>query len=183
MAELLYFQSCKNLEKAASLKSKATKIFKGKNANYIRDEEALLNYYQLCCLGVLGLYASLEAMVHELHSRRRDKKVTIDGKQIDLNKLSEVGFDRKLTSIASQLSGKKSIWGTELMRKAKKIKDLRTNIQHWDQAVDENYYIKLPDNHPLKRLLEMDPVELAENARKILDHYSLKSKTEKVHSR
>ena len=79
------------------------------------------------------------------------QKVVIEGREVNLTKLSNEGFERKLTTIASQLSGKDNIKGTELMSKAREIAKLRINIQHWDQRVDENYFLELPNNHPLKK--------------------------------
>lgn len=174
MSELIFFQARKDLEKASSIKKRALRYITTNGHLTILDEELLFVYFQLSCLGILGLYSSMEAMVHELHARRRNTKVIVDGKELDLSKLSSsVGFERKLTSIASQLSGKDNIHGSELMSKAQEIARLRTNLQHWDQSVDEKYFVELPNDHPLKKLLEIDPSILALNARAILDHYSL----------
>lgn len=175
MAELIYFQSDKDLLKATKIKTKATRIEFINDNHHIVDEQSFYTYMQLCSLGILGLYSSLESMVYELYIRKnKEKKVIIDGAELSFNEFTNLGFDRKLTSVAAQLSGKSNIHGTDLHKYAKEIKSLRTNIQHWDVERREDYFINLPENHPLKVFVGIEPSEISSNARSILDHYSLK---------
>lgn len=173
MAELLYYQSKKELEKAHHLKSRSLQVVSGNGYLFFADEASFFVYLQVFLLGILGLYASLEAMVYELYIRRPQTVVTINGETISLDKLSDYGFERKISSIASQLSGKASIFGTPLMEKAKEIANLRTNIQHWNIPYDEQFFMDIPDEHPYKKLIHIDPLEHIVWTREILDYYKL----------
>jgi EAL domain-containing protein (putative c-di-GMP-specific phosphodiesterase class I) len=64
------------------------------------------------------------------------------------------------------------------MEKVDEVNKLRTSIQHWDVERREDYFVNLPDNHPLKVFVNVSPSQLAENIRQVLDHYSLKENTE-----
>ena len=180
MAELIYFQSSKLLERASKIKRRALRVevhagMVGKCLG-LKDEELFYTYVQCCCLGILGLYSSIESMVYELYIRKnKEAAIEFKGKKITFKEFTRLGFDTKITLIASQLSGKEDIKDTELFNKARNIKRLRTLIQHCDIDYREDYFIKLPDNHPLKEFIEIDPSELSNDARMILDHYSLKS--------
>ena len=179
MAELIYFQSSRDLEKAQSIKGRALATSNINGSYHLVDEEAFYVYIQLISLGVLGLYSALESMVYELYIRKnKEKKVEIDGKELTFSEFTNKGFDTKVTKLASQLSGKASIYGTELMDKVSEIKKLRTAIQHWDVERREDYFVNLPDNHPLKIFVNVNPAELSSNIRQVLDHYSLKEKPE-----
>ena len=178
MAELVYFQSSKLLEKATKIKKRALLVgFAGRMREYpsIKDEELFYTYIQCCSLGILGLYSSIESMVYELYIRRnKSHPIKSRGKKVFFKEFTSLGFDTKITSIASQLSGKKDINGTELFNKAQEIKRLRTLIQHCNIDYQEGYFINLPDNHPLKEFIKIHPSELSEDTRAVLDHYSLK---------
>lgn len=175
MAELIFFQSCRDLEKAQSIKSRALATSSINGSYHLVDEEAFYVYIQLTSLGVLGLYSALESMVYELYIRKnKERKVEIDGKELTFSEFTNKGFDTKVTKLASQLSGKASIYGTDLMDKVSEIKKLRTAVQHWDVERREDYFVNLPDNHPLKIFVNVNPAELASNIRQVLDHYSLK---------
>ena len=175
MAELLYYQAERNLAKAEAIKSKSLRLHEVNSIKRLDNEPMFFDYLGLCMLGVLGLYSSLEAMVHELHTRNMDKKVIDNGKQIDLSQLSHMGFEKKISTVAAQLSGKSNIWGTKMMEDAKRLHSVRVNIQHWDQKVDKNYFMKMPSNHPIALLIELSPQMLALETRGILDHYLLLS--------
>jgi hypothetical protein len=175
MAVLMFYQAKKVLEKADSLRGRALKQQTNlRGLTYISDEEALFTYLQLCCSGVLGLYASLEAMVYELYARRPTKEVIIDGKKFDTNQLSTKSFAAKLTTIASQLSGKDNIRGTTLEDKANELYKIRVTIQHWDMPLTEDSFLEIPEKHPIKIFLQFDPLSLVVGCRDILNHYSLK---------
>lgn len=179
MAELIFYQSNKNLEKAQAIKKRALSYTEINGSYHFADEEAFYVYVQLISLSVLGLYSALESMVYELYIRKnKEKKVEIDGKELSFAEFTSKGFDTKITKLASQLSGKSSIYGTELMSKVSEVKKLRTAVQHWDVERREDYFINLPDNHPLKMFVTVNPIELATNVRQVLDHYSLKENTE-----
>lgn len=173
MAELLFYESKKELEKAHHLKSRSLRVTANDNFIFFADETAFFTYLQNFLLGVLGLYASLEAMVYELYIRRPNTEVAIDGEIIPLDRLSDYGFERKVSSIAAQLSGKESIYGTPLMDKAKKIARLRTNIQHWDIPYDKQFFMDIPAEHPYKKMINIDPLEYVAWTREILDYYKL----------
>lgn len=176
MAELIYYQSNIALGKASRI---TTKVFKLNfvNGNYhIINEQDFFTYIQLCSVGILGLYSSLEAMVYELYIRKyKENIVKIDTKVMTEKQFTNLGLERKLTSVASQLSGKDSIYGTPLFQNVKQLISLRTTIQHWDVERRDDYFINLPENHPLKKFLTIDPVELSTHTREVLDHYSLKT--------
>lgn len=176
MAEIIFAQAHKDLDKAAKLKSKALQYSVANNARRIINEDLFFVYLQLCCSGVLGVYAALEAMVHELHIRRMDKKIIIEGKELDSNKLSNEGFERKVTSIASQLSGKENIFTLPLMKRVKALHKLRISIQHWNQPISHNYFLSLPESHPIKALINTNPLIISSTGREVLDHYSLMEK-------
>lgn len=176
MAELIYYQSDIALSKAARIKAKALKTHIVNNFGRIVNEQGFFTYLQLCCVGILGLYASLEAMVYELYIRKyKENAVKIDGKVMTEKQFLNLGIERKLTSVASQLSNKGNIHGTQLLKNVQRLISLRTTIQHWDVTRRDDYFINLPENHPLKEFLEIDPAELSKQVREILDHYSLKS--------
>jgi hypothetical protein len=176
MAELIYYQSNIALDKAARIKAKALKVNFVNGSYHMVNEQEFFTYMQLCCVGFLGLYSSLEAMVYELYIRKyKDNVVKIDSKAMKEGQFTNLGIERKLSSVASQLSGKSNIYGTELFDKAKQLISLRTTVQHWDVERREDYFLNLPENHPLKRFLTIDPVELSKHTREILDHYTLKS--------
>lgn len=175
MAELMYYQADSNLIKASKVKSKSLKTATTPTG-YTRlvDEEQFYIYIQLVSLGILGLYSALETMVYELYIRKyKDNPVTIDGKELSHTEFTNKGFDTKLTKLASQLSKKENIYGTNLMALVKEIKKLRTIIQHWDIERREDYFINLPDSHPIKKFINVNPTELSQNTRTILDHYKL----------
>lgn len=174
MAELMYLQSDKQLTKAASVKSSALRTEEINGNKYIADEEQFMIYMQLMCLGILGLYAALEAMVFELYIRKyKERPVIIDGNELTFTEFTNKGFERKLTSIAADLSGKSNIVGTEMHSNLKEIHKLRKIIQHSDVERREDYFLNLPSNHPLKTFPGIDPSSLSQNAREILDHYKL----------
>lgn len=176
MAELIFHQAARDLGKAVSLKDRALAMEFVNDNYHIVDEEAFYIYMQLCCSGVLGLYSALEAMVFELYIRKyKEKEIKVDGKTLAQKEYTDLGFVRKLTTVASQLSGKVNIHNTELLPKAKEIQRLRTIIQHWNIERRDDYFINLPRNHPLKVFVKIDPNELVLNTRSLLDHYSLKS--------
>jgi hypothetical protein len=175
MAELIFFQSKRDLDKAEAIKSRALKTTTTDGSYHLVDEELFYTYIQLLSLGLLGLYSSLESMVYELYIRKnKERKVEIDGKELTFPEFTAKGFVTKVTKLASQLSGKSSIYGTELMEKVNEVNKLRTSIQHWDVERREGYFVNLPDNHPLKVFVNVSPSQLAENIRQVLDHYSLK---------
>lgn len=174
MAEIVFTESEKNLKKASKIKSKAMKTEYINGSFHIVDEQAFYLYMQLCIIGILGLYCSLESMVYELYMRRFTiKPVIVDDKELSFSQFKNLGYKRKITSVASQLSGKDNIFGSELYDYADSIKDLRAKIQHWDLERRENYFTNLPADHPLKLLVKIDPQILSSNVRKVLDHYSL----------
>ncbi len=174
MAELIFSQSKQSLNKAQSIKARALKV-KPINGTYnFVDEELFYTCIQLMSLGILGLYSALESMVYELYIRRGSKqKVQIDGKELTFKAYTSAGIETKLSRIASQLSGKPNIYETELMQRFRKLDALRTSIQHWDIEKRDDYFINLPHNHPLKVFSGIEPSELADTTREILDHYSL----------
>ena len=179
MAELIFFQSKRDLDKAEAIKSRALKTTTTNGSHHLVDEELFYTYVQLLSLGLLGLYSSLESMVYELYIRKnKERKVEIDGKELTFPEFTAKGFVTKVTKLASQFSGKSSIYGTELMEKVNEVNKLRTSIQHWDVERREDYFVNLPDNHPLKVFVNVSPSQLAENIRQVLDHYSLKENTE-----
>ncbi len=179
MAELIFFQSKRDLEKAEAIKSRALKTATTNASYHLVDEELFYTYIQLLSLGLLGLYSSLESMVYELYIRKnKERKVEIDGKELTFPEFTAKGFVTKITKLASQLSGKPSIYNTELMEKVNEVNKLRTSIQHWDVERREDYFVNLPDNHPLKVFVNVSPLQLADNIRQVLDHYSLKDATE-----
>lgn len=176
MAELIYYQSNIALDKASRIKIKALRLNFVNGNYYIVNEQDFFTYMQLCSVGILGLYSSLEAMVYELYIRMyKENVVKIDGKVMTEKQYTNLGIERKLTSVASQLSGKSNIYGTELLKNAKKLISLRTTIQHWDVERRDDYFINLPENHPLKKFLVIDPTELSRQTRELLDHYTLKT--------
>lgn len=176
MAELIYYQADIALDKASRIKAKALRLNFVNGNHYIVNEQDFFTYMQLCCIGILGLYASLEAMVYELYIRKyKDNAVKIDNKEMTEIQFTNLGIERKLTSVASQLSGKSNIHGTGLLDNAKQLISLRTTIQHWDVERRDDYFVNLPNNHPLKRFLIIEPRVLSHQVREILDHYSLKS--------
>lgn len=176
MAELIYFQADRNLSKASSIKKRALKLEYTNGIYRIENEELFYAYVQLCSLGILGLYSALEGMVYELYIRKNNERpVMISGKTLAFDTFTNLGFERKITSIASQLSGKPNIYGTNLLVNAKQIKTLRSIIQHWDVERREDYFINLPENHPLKAYIKIEPSQISQNARSILDHYKLTS--------
>lgn len=176
MAELIFYQAEKNMLKATSIKKRALQTRETNGSHHFVDEELFYTYMQLCSLGLLGLYASLESMVYELYIRKnKENKVMIDNKELSFKEFTNLGFERKITTVASQLSSKENIYGTELLDKAKEIRDLRTLIQHWDVERRDDYFVNLPNNHPLRVFVKIDPSELSANIRNILDHYSLKT--------
>jgi hypothetical protein len=176
MAELIYYQSDIALKKASRIKTKALRIEVINNFGRVVNEQDFFTYMQLCSVGILGLYSSLEAMVYELYIRKyKENVVKIDGKALTEKQFTSLGIERKLTSVASQLSGKSNIYGTVLLKNAKQLISLRTTIQHWDVERRDDYFINLPSNHPLKRYLAIDPAEISIHTREILDHYSLKT--------
>jgi hypothetical protein len=175
MAELIFFQSKRDLAKAEAIKSRALKTAITNGNYHLVDEELFYTYIQLLSLGLLGLYSSLESMVYELYIRKnKERKVEIDGKELTFPEFTAKGFVTKITKLASQLSGKPSIYDTELMEKVNEVNKLRTSIQHWDVERREDYFVNLPDNHPLKVFVNVSPSQLADNIRQVLDHYSLK---------
>jgi hypothetical protein len=175
MAELIFHQSNKLLEKASKVKRRALKTTATNGYTVVDDEEAFYTYIQLCSLGILGLYSALEGMVYELYLRKsKERKIIIDGEEPTYKEFTNFGFERKLTSVASQLSGKRNITGTELHNKALEIKRLRSILQHWNLDRIEDFFTNLPDDHPLKEFVNIEPVNLAKDTRAILDHYSLK---------
>lgn len=175
MAELIFYQSQKQLEKATSIKKRALRVEELNGHHRLVDEEAFYTYMQLLSLGLLGLYAALEGMVYELYIRRyKEKPVILKGVELTHEEFTRKGFEAKLTTISSQLSGCKNIYGTELHEYAKEIHKLRSLIQHWNLERRDDYFINLPENHPLKVFPNTDPMRICGNARKILDHYSLK---------
>lgn len=176
MAEMIFFQANKDLDKAASIKERAQKIALHPNGSYhLVYEDVFYRYLQLCSLGILGLHASIEGMVYELYIRKgKEHEVKIDGKTLSFTEFTNLGFERKITSVAAQLSNKSNIYGTDLLAKAREIKRLRGIVQHWDVERREDYFINLPDNHPLKESTRFDPSKLARDCRLILDHYSLR---------
>lgn len=179
MAELIFFQSKRDLDKAEAIKSRALKTATTNGCYHLVDEELFYTYIQLLSLGLLGLYSSLESMVYELYIRKnKERKVEIDGKELTFPEFTAKGFVTKITKLASQLSGKPSIYNTELMEKVNEVNKLRTSIQHWDVERREDYFVNLPDNHPLKVFVNVSPSQLADNVRQVLDHYSLKGTTE-----
>lgn len=179
MAELIFFQSKRDLDKAQSIKNKALKTTITNDRCHLVDEEMFYTYMQLTSLGILGLYSSLESMVYELYIRKnKDQKVEIDGKELTFAEFTNKGFVTKITRIASQLSGNPSIYGTGLMYGIDEVNRLRTSIQHWDVERREDYFVNLPQNHPLKVFVEIKPSELAGNVRLVLDHYKLKERAE-----
>lgn len=111
--------------------------------------------------------------MYELYIRRPHVEVTIDGERVSLDRLSEYGFERKISSIAAQLSNKTSIYETPLMEKAKEIAKLRTNIQHWNIPYNEQFFMDIPAEHPYKKLVNIDPQEYVVWTREILDYYKL----------
>ena len=82
-----------------------------------------------------------------------------------------------MTEIAAGLSNKSNIRTTELFVRLQEIKRLRTIIQHCKITYKDDYFIDLPDNHPLKEFIRTSPSGLSQDTRAILDHYSLKSGT------
>lgn len=113
-------------------------------------------------------------MVFELYIRKyKENPVVIDGKELTYTEFTNKGFITKMTRIASQLSGRSNIYDTKLMDYVNEIRELRSVIQHWDIERREDYFLNLPDNHPVKRFIELDPINLSRKARSILDHYSL----------
>ncbi len=177
MAELIFFQSKRDLDKAQSIKNRALKIGFTNGNHHLLDEELFYTYMQLTSLGILGLYSSVESMVYELYIRKNnEKKVEIDGKELTFKEFTHKGIDAKLTRIASHLSEKPNLYGTELMEKFKEFNKLRTSIQHWDVERREDYFVNLPNNHPLKEFVDIEPSSLVDTVREILDHYSLKEK-------
>lgn len=104
----------------------------------------------------------------------RERRPTILQARRSDNEFTAKGFLTKITKFASQLSGKPSIYDTELMEKVNEVNKLRTSIQHWDVERREDYFVNLPDNHPLKVFVNVSPSRLADNIRQVLDHYSLK---------
>lgn len=175
MAELIYYQAHKNLEKAATIKNRALKSAVINGYYCFEDEDLFFTYMQMFSLGLLGLYSSIEGMVFELYIRKnKEKKVTVDGKELTLTSFSNLGFKRKITSVASQLSGKPNIHNTDLLDKALYVKELRDTIQHWNIESGKDFFINLPVTHPLRVFPILDPLKLSQNTRDILDHYSLK---------
>ena len=141
-----------------------------------RMKKLFYTYIQLCSLGVLGLHSALEGMVYELYIRKKKEvKVTIGGKELTHKEFTNYGFERKLTTIAAQLSKKKNITGSKLLKNANEVKRLRDVLQHWDLEDIDSFFTDLPEDHPLKELVKINPVELSKNTREILDHYSLKN--------
>jgi hypothetical protein len=176
MAEIIYHQAHKSLEKAAAIKNRAFKTTLTNKNYHLDNEELFYTYIQLFSLGILGLYSSIESMVYELYIRKNKERNTIvDGKELIFTEFTTLGFERKITSVAAQLSGKSNIYGTNLLDNAKDIKKLRTTIQHWNIERGEEYFINLPDEHPLKIFPKVDPLIISNNAREILDHYSLRA--------
>ncbi len=174
MAELMYLQSEKQLSKAASIKTSALRTEEANGNTFIADEEQFMIYMQLMSLGILGLYAALEAMVFELYIRKyKERPVVIDGNELSFTEFTNKGFERKLTSIAASLSGKPNIVGSDMHSNLKEIHNLRKIIQHFDVERREDYFLNLPNNHPLKTFPGIDPSMLIQNAREILDHYKL----------
>ena len=175
MTELIFFQSKRDLDKAEAIKSRALKATTTNGSYHLVDEELFYTYIKLLSLGLLGLYSSLESMVYKLYIRKnKERKVEIDGKELTFPEFTAKGFVTKITKLASQLSGKPSIYDTELMEKVNEVNKLRTSIQHWDVERREDYFVNLPDNHPLKVFVNVSPSQLADNIRQVLDHYSLK---------
>lgn len=176
MAELIFYQSSKLLEKASKVKKRALKTNQANGYNFVNDEEAFFTYIQLCSLGILGLYSALEGMVYELYLRKsKERKILVKGKELTYKEFTNYGFEMKLTSFASQLSGKKNIADTELIEKAKEIKRLRSILQHWNLNRIDDYFTNLPEDHPLKEFVKIESKLLSDDVRAILDHYSLKS--------
>lgn len=174
MAELIFHQSNHALQKAGRIKNKSIKISTINGRPILADEECFYIYIQLTSIGILGLYSALESMVFELYIRKyKNNPVIIGGKELSHNEFTSKGFDSKISTIASQLSGKSNIYGTELMDYANEIKELRTTIQHWDIERRDDYFINLPDTHPIKKFVNIDPAGLSEKTRNILDHYKL----------
>lgn len=176
MAELMYSQADNSLQKASKIKNKAIKTSIVNGNIHLDDEQSFYLYLQLTSSGILGLYSALESMVFELYIRKyKENPVVIDGKELTHSEFTNKGFTSKITRIATQLSGKSNIYGTELMDYANEIHKLRSIIQHWDIERRDDYFLNLPDNHPVKRFIDLDPASLSQNTRTILDHYSLKA--------
>lgn len=174
MAELIYYQSDINLVKAARIKSKAIKLNHINGYYRIVNEQEFFTYVQLCSIGILGLYSALEAMVYELYIRRyKENVVVIDDKPLTEKQFTNLGIERKITSVASQLSGRANIHDMPLFANAKVLIGLRNTVQHWDVERREDYFINLPINHPLKSYLSLDAAQLSQQTREILDHYKL----------
>lgn len=162
-AELIFFQSKRDLDKADAIKSRALKTATINGSYHLVD---FSTYTQLLSLGLLGLYSSLESMVYELYiHKNKERIVEIDGKELTFTEFTAKGFVTKITRLASQLSGKPSIYDTELMEKVNEVNKLRTSIQHWDVERREDYFVNLPDNHPLKVFVNVSPPQLADNIR------------------
>jgi hypothetical protein len=137
MAELIYYQSDIALKKASRIKTKALRIEVINNFGRVVNEQDFFTYMQLCSVGILGLYSSLEAMVYELYIRKyKENVVKIDGKALTEKQFTSLGIERKLTSVASQLSGKSNIYGTVLLKNAKQLISLRTTIDLIEQIVE-----------------------------------------------
>ncbi len=174
MAELMYYQANHDLQKASRMKNKSIKTATTNGSVFLADEESFYIYIQLTSMGILGLYSALESMVFELYIRKyKDNPVKIDGKELSHTEFTNKGFSSKLSKIASQLSGKNNIYGTELMNYANEIKELRVIIQHWDIERRDDYFLNLPDTHPITKFVNIDPASLSEKTRQILDHYKL----------
>jgi hypothetical protein len=183
MAEIVFQQSRNSMEKAEKIKKKALKTTINNGYKNLLDEEQFYRYLQLFSIGILGLYSALETMVFELYIRRHsEKEIKVDGKVLGFKEFTNCGLERKITSIAATLSGKTNIYNTELHTMFKVIDSLRTTVQHWDVSRRDDYFLNLPENHPIKAFVNVSPRELHENTRRILDHYTLKDSQAKTAS-
>lgn len=174
MAEIMYLQAHTQVTKANSIKSSALRTGSANGSIFIADEEAFMIYVQCLSLSILGFYASLETMVFELYIRKyKERPVILNGSELTFLEFTSKGFERKLTSIAASLSNKSNIAGTDLHSKLQNIHKLRSTLQHWDVGRRDDYFLNLPDSHPLRIFPTLEPLEISADARAILDHYKL----------
>jgi hypothetical protein len=113
-------------------------------------------------------------MVYELYIRKNNKNdLMIEGRSVTFKEFTSMGIVKKLTTVATKLSGGPNIYNTEIMTDVKNIITLRTSIQHWDIELSSDYFVNFPSKHPLNTFITVEPSKISATARYILDNYSL----------
>lgn len=174
-SEMLFKKSEELILEAEQLKKKVFKSITAKG--YIKpylhgsigDEQALYAFLENSFLGLLGLLASLEALASEIMFKTETLK--IKGETLTRSTLLNRGPEYKLTVMASAVTKKKNIYGSNLHEKLKILIEQRRKIQHWNIKRNEGNFSELEHDHPISFVINNDLLKYLDATRSILDHY------------